>query len=80
MTSELFTFLKSAKFAIMRTIGRPVYKSTYIFAFVMETLHVTGQALLFYIGLPHLDSMRAIMTFYGVHLFPSVLEILHQKR
>ena len=48
--------------------------------FVLETLHTSGVAILFYAVLPNLDTLRAGMVANGVLLFPSMLSIFRYTR
>ena len=52
----------------------------FMVVFVLETLHTSGVAILFYAVLPNLDTLRAGMVANGVLLFPSLLSILRYAR
>ena len=69
---ELLTWLRSLRIWLMRkTSWAPIRYFSIVFVF--ETLHTIGLALLFFIVLPELDTLRAIMLCNGVLLFPSLI-------
>ena len=51
--------------------------------FVFETLHVVGTAILFFLALPGMDSIRAIMATNAFALIPGILKFFmkpsHEK-
>ena len=47
--------------------------------FVFETLYTIGLAILFYVVLPQLDTLRAGMVTNGVFLIPSILLVFKSK-
>ena len=58
---EIFAFLRSLKMALGTSVYSPPWKH-FLVVLIMETLHVTGVAVLFYCALPYMDSIRAIMS------------------
>ena len=61
--------------AIMRKVNRPPIID-FVAVFVMETLHVSGLAILFFGTLPYMDSLRGMMLTSGVSLVPGILKML----
>ena len=72
MVPECLTFLRSARVCIMKFVGRPKWDS-FLVVFGLESLHVLGLALLFFVALPNVDSIRALMMTNAMALFPSIL-------
>ena len=58
---EIFSFLRSLKVVLVQTVHTPMPFDFFV-VFVMETVHVTGVAILFYCALPYMDSVRAVMS------------------
>ena len=57
---EILTFLRSLKDMVFKTVHLPKLFDFFI-VLLMESIHVTGMAILFYCALPHMDSVRAVM-------------------
>jgi chitin synthase len=58
---EIGAFLRSLKIVLVKTVHSPM-PFDFFLVFIMETLHVTGVAILFYCALPYMDSVRAVMS------------------
>ena len=58
---EIFGFLRSLKVCLVKTVHRPKLLD-FMVVLTMETLHVSGVAILFYCALPYMDSVRAVMS------------------
>ena len=64
MMPEVFGILRSLKVCLLTKTGS-VHKpkvQDFMVVLIMETLHVSGLAILFYCALPYMDSVRAIMS------------------
>lgn len=71
---EFFTLVRSARVYMMRKTSWP--PKTYIaIVWLFETLHTFGVALLFFVALPHLDSLRAMILTNGVLFLPCLLSV-----
>ena len=57
---EILTFLQSLKHMVFKTVHLPKLFDFFL-VLLMESIHVTGMAILFYCALPHMDSVRAVM-------------------
>lgn len=72
---EMFTFVKSARIYMMRKTHWPSMKHFSVVC-LFETLHTSGLALLFFLVMPHLDSLRAMILTNGVLFWPCLLSAL----
>ena len=48
----------------------------FLIVFIFETIHVVGIAILFFLALPGMDSIRAIMATNAVAILPGILKIM----
>lgn len=86
---EIGAFIRAVRICFFKSWKRP-QRSHFLFIFLMETLHTIGVALLMFIVLPELDSVKAAMvtnclccipgnwTIYSKHFeksFPLVIQI-----
>ena len=58
----------------MRSVGKPPWHH-FLFVFGMESLHVIGLALLFFVAIPGMDTQLAVMACSGVATIPAFLKI-----
>lgn len=69
---ELGTFFRSVRMCVFKSWKKPM-SSHFLLVFCMETLHVVGLALLFFVILPELDVVRGAMLTNCVCFVPGLL-------
>ena len=74
LAPEIFTFIRSVRIVLMKTFKMPSFLEFSIVA-CFETFHVVGVTILFFLALPGMDSIRAIMSTNALALFPGMLKI-----
>ena len=74
LAPEIFTFFRSVRIVLMKTFKMPSFLEFSIVA-CFETFHVVGVTILFFLALPGMDSIRAIMSTNALALFPGMLKI-----
>lgn len=72
---EIGAFIRAIRICFFKSSKRPS-KSHFLFVFLMETLHVIGVALLMFVVLPELDSVKAAMVTNCLCCIPGIFGLL----
>ncbi|XP_075212205.1 hyaluronan synthase-like protein kkv [Lycorma delicatula] len=78
MVPEIGTLIRSIRICFFKSWKRPPF-SDFLFITVMETLHVTGLALLFFVILPELDVIKGAMITNCVCFVPALLSLVSRN-
>ncbi|CAG0914900.1 unnamed protein product [Notodromas monacha] len=78
-TTQLFVFGRSLRMYLFKKVSMPKLLPTFAAAFVFETLHVLGLAMLAFVVLPELDSIKAAMLTSSVCFLPGLFSLLSRN-
>ncbi|XP_055306958.1 chitin synthase chs-2 isoform X4 [Sitodiplosis mosellana] len=75
---EIGAFIRAVRICFFKSWKRP-QRSHFLFIFLMETLHTVGVALLMFVVLPELDSVKAAMVTNCLCCIPGILGLLSRS-
>ena len=75
ISGEVFVFIRCFRIVFMKSSSF-LRKTEFLVVWVLESLHVIGTAMLFFLALPNMDSLRALVATNVIGLVPALLKTI----
>ena len=75
ISGEVFVFIRCFRVVFMKSYGF-LRKTEFLVVWLLETLHVLGTAMLFFLALPQMNSLRVAVATNAIGVVPSLLKTI----